>query len=450
MEGTITGTAFTVFVIVAAISKMAPHLRDPSKTVLAMVGLPARGKSFIAGRLSRYLRWIGHDTRVFNVGSYRRQMLGSGQSHDFFDQSNLASRKVLNDVAAHALEDMLRWICEGGEVGIFDATNSTRSRRKMVVDRCKMRGVPVVFIESLCDDPAVIEANVRETKLSSPDYAHMEAELAAMDFRARIAHYERAYEPLDDPDLSYIKIIDVGRQLVLNRINGYLPARLVPLLVDMHVAPGPIFLTRHGESIYNQKALLGGDSDLSPRGEQYSRQLADFMRSRVPLDASLVVWTSTLKRTIHTARPLTNHPRMWKALDEIDAGICDGMTYEEIRLKMPELHEARTADKFRFRYPRGESYEDVIQRLDPLLIQLERRRTPVLVIAHQAVLRALVAYFKDIPPGDCCRLDIPLHTVIELTPTAYGCEERRFALAPDVGAKRASGSEPPMSIGPHD
>lgn len=430
--------------------KMAPHLRDPSKTVLAMVGLPARGKSYIAGRLSRYLRWIGHDTEVFNVGSYRRKLLGAGQSHEFFDQTNLISRKALNDVALHALEDMLRWISEDGEVGIFDATNSTRARRKMVMDRCKMRGVPVVFIESLCNDPAVIEGNVRATKLSSPDYAHMDAEDAASDFRARIAHYERAYEPLDDPDASYIKIIDVGRQLVLNRINGYLPARLVPLLVDMHISPLPIFLTRHGESLYNQKGLIGGDSELSPRGEIYARNLADFIRSRVPLDASLTVWTSTLRRTIHTARPLTNHPRMWKALDEIDAGVCEGMTYEEIRDKMPDLHEARTADKFRFRYPRGESYEDVIQRLDPLLIQLERRRTPVLVIAHQAVLRALVAFYKNIPPGECCRLPIPLHTVIQLTPTAYGCEEQRFPLAPDVGARNVPGSEPPVSIGPQD
>lgn len=430
---------------------MAPHVRDLSPTVLAMVGLPARGKSFIAGRLSRYLRWLGHDTRIFNVGSYRRALLGAGQPHEFFDQNNTASRKVLDDVAMHALEDMLRWIAGGGEVGIFDATNSTRVRRKMVVDRCKMRGVPVVFIESLCGDDSVVEANVRETKLLSPDYAHMDADAAAKDFRARIAHYERAYEPVDDPGASYIKIIDVGHQLVLNRIHGYLPARLVPLLVDMHITPQPIYLTRHGESLYNQKGLLGGDSELSPKGELYARQLADFIRSEVPLDANLAVWTSTLRRTVHTAFPLTNRPRMWKSLDEIDAGICEGMSYAEICEKMPELYAARVADKFRFRYPRGESYEDVLQRLDPLLIQLERRRRPILLIAHQAVLRVLIAYFMDIPPSECCSLPIPLHTVIRLTPTAYGCEEKRFGLSPEVeSSKRPTGSEPPSGLAPQN
>ena len=28
----------------------------------------------------------------------------------------------------------------------------------------------------------------------------------------------------------------------------------------------------------------------------------------------------------------------WKALDEIDAGICDGMTYEEIATKMVRFY----------------------------------------------------------------------------------------------------------------
>src|SRR5262249_48358560 len=120
----------------------------------------------------------------------------------------------------------------------------------------------------------------------------------------------------------------------------------------------------------------------------------------------------------------------WRALDEIDAGHCEGMTYEEIKAQLPEVHAARVADKFRYRYPRGESYEDVIQRLDPLIIQIERHRSPLLVIAHQAVLRAIYAYLADHPPHESPSLSIPLHTVIQLTPNAYGCDEERFPLEP--------------------
>ena len=99
---------------------------------------------------------------------------------------------------------------------------------------------------------------------------------------------------------------------------------------------------------------------------------------------------------------------------------------------MFDVHEVRKADKFRFWYLRGESYEDVIQRLDPMIIQLERQRAPVLLIGHQAILRAIYSYLMDKPPTECPRLDIPLHTVIELTPTAYGCKEERFELPPII------------------
>jgi broad specificity phosphatase PhoE/predicted kinase len=407
-----------------------PHQRDTATTALAMVGLPARGKTYIARKVARYLNWLGHPTRVFNVGSYRRQYLGSHQPHDFFDPDNAAGKAALLGMATSALDDMLSWLQTGGEVAIYDATNSTRMRRQMVQERCRKHGVPVVFIESMCNDPSIIDATVREQKLNSPDYADVDPDTAALDFRARIAHYERAYEPLDDPDSSYIKIIDVGRQVVLNRIRGYLPARLAPLLINLHITRRPIWLTRHGESNFNVLGLLGGDSELSPRGEEYAKNLAAFVQSQAPREANVNVWTSTLKRTIQTAAPLTRKPQAWRALDEIDAGICDGMTYPQIKEQMPEVHTARTADKFRYRYPRGESYEDVIQRLDPLIIQLERQEAPVLVIAHQAVLRALYAYMMDRPPQECPSISIPLHTVIQLTPNAYGCEEKRFRLAP--------------------
>jgi 6-phosphofructo-2-kinase/fructose-2,6-biphosphatase 2 len=39
-----------------------------------------------------------------------------------------------------------------------------------------------------------------------------------------------------------------------------------------------------------------------------------------------------MKRTIQTAEQLPYPKLQWKALDELDAGVCDGMTYEEIEV----------------------------------------------------------------------------------------------------------------------
>ena len=45
-----------------------------------------------------------------------------------------------------------------------------------------------------------------------------------------------------------------------------------------------------------------------------------------------------------------------------------------------------------------QSYQDLVQRLEPVIMELERQEN-VLVICHQAVLRCLLAYFLDKSAG---------------------------------------------------
>ena len=72
------------------------------------------------------------------------------------------------------------------------------------------------------------------------------------------------------------------------------------------------------------------------------------------------------------------------------AGTCEGMTYEWVAEHMAEEYEARRQDKLNYRYPgRGESYQDVIQRLEPVTMEMLRCRTPLLIIGHQAILRSV-------------------------------------------------------------
>ncbi|CAB1351339.1 unnamed protein product, partial [Coregonus sp. 'balchen'] len=67
------------------------------------------------------------------------------------------------------------------------------------------------------------------------------------------------------------------------------------------------------------------------------------------------------------------------------------------------------------------SYEDLVQRLEPVIMELERQEN-VLVVCHQAVMRCLLAYFLDKSAAELPYLKCPLHTVLKLTPVAYGCE----------------------------
>jgi broad specificity phosphatase PhoE len=405
---------------------------DSRKLALVMVGLPARGKSYTARKIERYLSWLGYRTRVYNVGEYRRARVGTQMRHAFFDPDNPEGDRARKEVAMLALSDMVDWLTREGQVAIYDATNSTFERRAMVREHCETAGCQVLFIEIRCDDPAIIEANIRSTKLSSPDYENVDAEEATRDFRARIAHYERNYRPLEDWEGAYLRVTAAGRSVTVSNVDGYLAARLVFFLMNLHLTDRPIWLTRHGESAYNTKALIGGDPDLTHKGQRYAHALADLLDRSFHDPEAIVIWTSSMRRALQTANPLGRRSLPWRALDEIEAGICDGMSYEQIRKQLPDEYAARKKDKFHYRYPRGESYHDVIQRLEPVIIELERTRKPVLVIAHNAVLRALYAYFQGVPPEQCPYLSLPLHSVVQLRPNAYGCHETRVMLEPRV------------------
>ncbi len=407
---------------------MRPEPTRPRLAVI-MVGLPARGKTYIARKIARYLRWLGYSTNVFNVGNYRRRILGAQQPHGFFDPDNAEGVAARKDLAMAALDDTVAWLDGGGEVAIYDATNSTIERRILVAERFGEAGVDVLFIESICNDPAVIERNVRATKLRSPDYATVDPDAAVADFRRRIRHYEDAYQPIDSEDVAFIKTIDLGRQVVVNRIHGYIPGRLVLLLMNLHIEPRRIFLTRHGESLYNTENRIGGDPGLSADGEIYAGSLTQKMNEVIG-EGELRVVHSTLQRTRHTARHLRWSKEVWRPLDEIEAGVMDGLTYAEIEELHPGEFGARRADKLRYRYQRGESYEDLIQRLEPVIIELERQRGDILVVSHQAVLRCLYAYFAGNSAEEVPHLPLPLHTLIELVPQTYGCDERRWELPP--------------------
>ena len=330
-----------------------------------------------------------------------------------------------------ALDDMLNWFCvSGGCIAIYDATNSTAERREVINSECSKRGVSVMFIESICNDPEIILSNIREVKISSPDYVGIEPNIASTDFMQRIRHYEAAYETIDEQNnekhLAFIKLIDVGSRVIMNLIKGYLQSRIVYYLMNLHITSRSIYLSRHGESLYNLAGKIGGDADLSPRGAAFGKSLPSFLKSLLP-SKDFVVWTSTMKRTKQTATLLPYTQISWKALDELDSGVCDGMTYEEIAASFPSDFEERDKDKFNYRYKGGESYRDLVNRLEPIIMELERHNdpSPIFIIGHQAVLRAIYAYFMSFNHEELPYIKIPLHTVIELRPRAYGCGEER-------------------------
>lgn len=207
-----------------------------------------------------------------------------------------------------------------------------------------------------------------------------------------------------------------GSDIIINQITSHLQSRISYFTLNLKPRPRTIYLSRHGESMFNVTGQLGGDADLSPRGFAYAKKLPELIKADT--DAELTVWTSTLKRTGQTASYLPYRKLEWKALDELDAGQCDGLTYQQVEEQFPEDFRARDENKFEYRYRGGESYRDIIIRLEPIIMELERQEN-IMIITHQAVLRCLYAYFMNVPQEESPWMLIPLHTLIKLEPGAY-------------------------------
>lgn len=193
--------------------------------VIALVGLPARGKTYISKKLSRYLNWIGINTKVFNLGDYRRNVEDCYHDHSYFDPNNEKAAQMREQICQKGLDDVFNYLeNEDGEVAVFDATNTTRKRRRKLYEKVVVeKGFKLFFVESICFDKSIIESNIREVKVMSPDYASFEkADDVVADFTERIKHYELQYETIDElaePDYSFIKIFDAGKKVLVHKLS---------------------------------------------------------------------------------------------------------------------------------------------------------------------------------------------------------------------------------------
>ncbi|KAI8967802.1 6-phosphofructo-2-kinase-domain-containing protein [Mycotypha africana] len=387
---------------------------------IIIVGLPARGKTHIARSLCRYLRWMGVSTEVFSIGNYRRNQLGPVPNEMFDPHNDLASEKMYK-IADDCLEDMIQWLQqgEGHQVGIYDGNNGLESRRQEIYDRLIALDIHALFIESICDKPSVVLENILSVKISSPDYVGWDPEKAMQDYNHRIEQCESKYETISNLSLPFVKLMNVGERIIVNNVQGYLQTRVVYFLMNLHNTPRTIYFARAGES--TRPGMFKVDAELSEEGQLYANRLCQFIlsiraeqkrqkneekndtdnttqKSSHERERLLTVWTSTRKKSRQTAIPFVDMGlivRQHSVLNQINPGEVEGLSWEEIQHKFPEEVQRAKLDPYHHRYPRAESYHDLAIRLESIIMELEREKNDVLIIAHESILRCLYAYLFD-------------------------------------------------------
>jgi len=187
----------------------------------------------------------------------------------------------------------------------------------------------------------------------------------------------------------------------------------------------------------------------SRRRKRRRRRDKDYQKIR------LVVYTSTLPRAVQTIETKDDEGMSLKqkaivcehlsSLNFLDVGAYKQLPYSELRSNSDCLKEISkwSEDKYRFRFPGGESQLDLARSLEPLVFELEREVRPVLVVSHLSTLQVLYGYFLggSISNKEYSTLDIPPHTVIELIPSSYGWIETRYKLDNDNGPGKKACTE---------
>jgi broad specificity phosphatase PhoE len=169
-----------------------------------------------------------------------------------------------------------------------------------------------------------------------------------------------------------------------------------------------LVLARHGETVWHEQNRYAGSSEveLTPRGVEQAARLAAWART-----AGLAgVWASDLTRARRTAAasveatgaPLHIDPR----LRELDFGVAEGLTMDEIRGRFPEAARGFRHDPVGNHMPDGEDPADAAQRFTACLRDIGDTHPDgrVLVVAHSTVIRLAVCSLIGVPLRDYRRL----------------------------------------------
>jgi alpha-ribazole phosphatase len=168
-----------------------------------------------------------------------------------------------------------------------------------------------------------------------------------------------------------------------------------------------LWLIRHGEPIEEARRRCYGslDAGLSETGRVQMAQVAEYLK----LEPIAAIYTSPRSRAFESARILAvpSIPiEVVADLREIDFGDFEGLPYDEIAARHPDLYRQWMETPTEVRFPNGESFPEMRVRVLRAFegIQRERDGQTVAMVSHGGVNRILIAWALKTPDNCLFRL----------------------------------------------
>ncbi|HCS09813.1 MAG TPA: histidine phosphatase family protein [Clostridiales bacterium] len=159
-----------------------------------------------------------------------------------------------------------------------------------------------------------------------------------------------------------------------------------------------IYLTRHGETVWNRQHRFQGhkNSELTDKGILAAELLADRIED-IELD---YIVSSPLLRAYNTAEIVRGNKDIeiikLNGLKEINLGDFEGMSYADIKKEHTELLTEIEKDPFNNRYPNGENLQEFYKRVVKAFLEVidKHRNKTILIVAHGGTLKCIEAYIR--------------------------------------------------------
>lgn len=167
-----------------------------------------------------------------------------------------------------------------------------------------------------------------------------------------------------------------------------------------------IYITRHSKTIWNQEKRLQGrkDSPLVEEGKENAYALRNYI-SHISFDC---VYSSPIKRAYDTAKMITDQKIIKdNRLIEMDFGIFEGQKISDIIQREDHLYDDMWNHPEKFdRIPQGESYDDVILRVEDFLNDLRNKdHQNVLIVTHGMYFINMIAYMLKLDRKDYIKIN---------------------------------------------
>jgi broad specificity phosphatase PhoE len=181
------------------------------------------------------------------------------------------------------------------------------------------------------------------------------------------------------------------------------------------------YIIRHaekekGKGDFRVPGLTHQDQPLSLRGWEQSRQLWTYLCDKQIAAIYVSRYQRTAQTIEYTAKQLGITPVMDDRLNELDNGVINPMSEEEVQAKYPEFWKAYTERTSDYRFPGGETGEEACHRIAGFIEEkrLAHPNENIVIVTHEGLMRQLMCYIVNIPVYKRANFCVDLCGIMEI------------------------------------